>query len=154
HRGDESRLALARGRRCRHSPEDPLPVGDGRRARAAGRFVHSARRAKVPLHRRRQSRPRCVGNGTRAAPSARTPQALVDYKSLLTKVERTLEQIESAESMRFTVEQIAETIAANFRDELGITGGRIYERNDDQNYYELVSRFGKVQDGALGIAVP
>ena len=78
----------------------------------------------------------------------------MDYKSLLTKVERTLEQIESAESMRFTVEQIAETIAANFRDELGITGGRIYERNDDQNCYELVSRFGKVKDGALGIAVP
>ncbi|HYU23637.1 MAG TPA: PP2C family protein-serine/threonine phosphatase [Thermoanaerobaculia bacterium] len=78
----------------------------------------------------------------------------MDYKSLLTKVERTLEQIESAESMRFTVEQIAETIAANFRDELGITGGRIYERNDDQNCYELVSRFGRVKDGALGIAVP
>jgi sigma-B regulation protein RsbU (phosphoserine phosphatase) len=78
----------------------------------------------------------------------------VDYKSLLTKVERTLEQIESAESMRFTVEQIAETIASNFRDELGITGGRIYERNDDRNCYELVSRFGKVKDGALGIAVP
>jgi len=78
----------------------------------------------------------------------------VDYKSLLTKVERTLETIESAESMRFTVEQIAETIAANFRDELGITGGRIYERNDDQGYYELVSRFGKISDGALGIAVP
>jgi len=78
----------------------------------------------------------------------------VDYKSLLTKVERTLETIESAESMRLTVEQIAETIATNFRDELGITGGRIYERNDDQGYYELVSRFGKVGDGALGIAVP
>ena len=78
----------------------------------------------------------------------------MDYKSLLTKVERTLETIESAESMRLTVEQIAETIATNFRDELGITGGRIYERNDDQGYYELVSRFGKVGDGALGIAVP
>jgi len=78
----------------------------------------------------------------------------VDYKSLLTKVERTLEQIESAESMRFTVEQIAETIAANFRDELGITGGRIYERNDDENCYELVSRFGMTGDGVLGIAVP
>jgi sigma-B regulation protein RsbU (phosphoserine phosphatase) len=78
----------------------------------------------------------------------------VDYKSLLTKVERTLEQIESAESMRFTVEQIAETIAANFRDELGITGGRIYERNDDDNCYELVGRFGESQEGVLGIRVP
>jgi phosphoserine phosphatase RsbU/P len=77
----------------------------------------------------------------------------LDYKRLLTQVERTLEQIESAESTRFTIEQIAETIAANFRDELGITGGRIYETNDDHNY-ELVSRFGAVPDGALGIVVP
>lgn len=77
----------------------------------------------------------------------------MDYKRLLTQVERTLEQIESAESTRFTIEQIAETIAANFRDELGITGGRIYEINDDDNY-ELVSRFGAVADGALGIVVP
>jgi len=77
----------------------------------------------------------------------------VDYKKLLTQVERTLEQIESAESTRFTIEQIAETIAMNFREELGITGGRIYEANDQGNY-ELVSRFGAVRSGALGIVVP
>jgi len=77
----------------------------------------------------------------------------LDYKKLLTQVERTLEQIESAESTRFTIEQLAETIAVNFRDELGITGGRIYEANDEGNY-ELVSRFGAVRNGALGIVVP
>ena len=77
----------------------------------------------------------------------------MDYKKLLTQVERTLEQIESAESTRFTIEQIAETIAMNFREELGITGGRIYEANDQGNY-ELVSRFGAVRSGALGIVVP
>ncbi len=77
----------------------------------------------------------------------------MDYKRLLAKVESTLEQIESAESRRFTIEQIAETIATNFRDELGITGGRIYECNDDHNY-ELVARFGMSQNGALGIVVP
>jgi len=76
----------------------------------------------------------------------------LDYKKLLAQVERTLEQIESAESTRFTIEQLAETIAANFRDELGITGGRIYEANDQGNY-ELVSRFGAVRSGALGIVV-
>ena len=77
----------------------------------------------------------------------------MDYKKLLTQVERTLGQIESAESTRFTIEQLAETIATNFRDELGITGGRIYEAND-QTDYELVSRFGAVRNGALGIVVP
>lgn len=56
--------------------------------------------------------------------------------------------------MRFTIEQLAETIAANFRDELGITGGRIYERNDDDNCYALVGRFGVAKEGVLGIAVP
>jgi len=78
----------------------------------------------------------------------------MDYKRLLTQVERTLEQIESAETTRFTIEQIAETIATNFRDELGITGGRIYELTPDDNCYTLVGRFGKTNsDGTLGITV-
>ena len=77
----------------------------------------------------------------------------MDYKTLLRQVERTLEQIEASETQRLTIEQIAETIAANFRDQLGITGGRIYESND-QDSYELVGRFGESSDGALGIVVP
>jgi phosphoserine phosphatase RsbU/P len=77
----------------------------------------------------------------------------MNYKNLLTKVERTLEQIESAETTRFTIEQIAETIATNFRDELGISGGRIYELNDD-NMYELVGRFGATHERSLGIVLP
>jgi sigma-B regulation protein RsbU (phosphoserine phosphatase) len=77
----------------------------------------------------------------------------MDYKRLLTQVERTLEQIENAETTRFTIEQIAETIATNFRSDLGITGGRIYEMNDE-NCYELVGRFGNSSgDGSLGITV-
>ena len=39
----------------------------------------------------------------------------MDYKSLLTKVERTLAQIESAGTLRLTIEQIAETIAPNLQ---------------------------------------
>jgi len=76
----------------------------------------------------------------------------VDYKRLLTQVERTLEQIDMPESTSTTVTFIAEAIAANFRDELGITGGRIYEARDET--YELVGRFGQDQDGALHIEVP
>jgi sigma-B regulation protein RsbU (phosphoserine phosphatase) len=77
----------------------------------------------------------------------------MDYKRLLTQVERTLGQIEGSESRRLTIEQIAETIARNFRDELGITGGRVYECNDAGDF-ELVGRFGNSRDGALGIIVP
>jgi sigma-B regulation protein RsbU (phosphoserine phosphatase) len=71
----------------------------------------------------------------------------------LTNVERTLEQIENAGTRLLTIEQIAETIAANFREELGITGGRIYQCNDDGNY-EVVGSFGNSAGAARGIVVP
>lgn len=76
----------------------------------------------------------------------------MDYKRLLTQVERTLEQIDTSDSLTTTVEQIGDTIAANFRDELGITGGRVYEMRDDS--YELVGRFGQQHEGELHIDVP
>ncbi|HEX8618272.1 MAG TPA: PP2C family protein-serine/threonine phosphatase [Thermoanaerobaculia bacterium] len=72
----------------------------------------------------------------------------MDYKRLLTQVERTLEQIDTTAD----VAQISETIATNFRDELGITGGRVYRLRDDS--YELMARFGESQEGQLGIDVP
>lgn len=78
----------------------------------------------------------------------------MDYKRLLTQVERTLEQIDTSEhrDATSTVCQIADTIALNFRDQLGITGGRLYEARDDG--YELVARFGESHEGQLGIDVP
>ena len=76
----------------------------------------------------------------------------MDYKRLLTQVERTLEQIDTSDSLTVTVAQIGETIAANFRDELGITGGRVYEARDDA--FELVGRFGQQHEGELNIEVP
>jgi sigma-B regulation protein RsbU (phosphoserine phosphatase) len=78
----------------------------------------------------------------------------LDYKRLLTQVERTLEQIETDESPTQTVAQLAETIATNFREELGITGGRVYELRDDDDTWELVSRFGQSHEGEIGIVVP
>ena len=76
----------------------------------------------------------------------------MDYKRLLTQVERTLSQIEGSETRRLTLEQIAITIAKNFREQLGITGGRIYECEDEN--YELVARFGESSDSPIGIVVP
>jgi serine phosphatase RsbU (regulator of sigma subunit) len=77
----------------------------------------------------------------------------MDYKRLLIKVEKTLEQIEATEATSGTIEQIAESIALNFRDELGVTGGRVYEQRGDDTYL-LVGRFGEAQQGQLGISVP
>ena len=76
----------------------------------------------------------------------------MDYKQLLTQVERTLEAIDTTDSPSTTAAQIGETIAANFREELGITGGRVYESRDE--CYELVGRFGARHEGELGIDVP
>lgn len=76
----------------------------------------------------------------------------MDYKRLLTQVERTLEQIDTSDSPTTTVAQIGDTIAANFRDQLGITGGRVYQWRDD--VYELVGRFGEQHAGVLHIEVP
>ena len=76
----------------------------------------------------------------------------MDYKKLLTQVERTLEQLETSDSPSTSVAQIAETIATNFRGQLGITGGRVYECRDES--YELVARFGESHEGEIGIEVP
>jgi sigma-B regulation protein RsbU (phosphoserine phosphatase) len=77
----------------------------------------------------------------------------MDYKRLLTQVEKTLELIETDDSPKLTVEKIAATIATNFRDELGISGGRIYEARGDDTF-EIVGKFGVASDAALGIVVP
>ena len=76
----------------------------------------------------------------------------MDYRKLLTQVERTLEQLETSDSPSTSVAQIAETIATNFRGQLGITGGRVYECRDEA--YELVARFGEAHEGEIGIEVP
>lgn len=78
----------------------------------------------------------------------------MNYKGLLVKVEKTLEQIETSDTGSTKIlEQIAESIATNFRDELGVTGGRVYEQRGDDTY-ELVGRFGVPPEGVLGISVP
>jgi phosphoserine phosphatase RsbU/P len=75
----------------------------------------------------------------------------MDYKALLSKIDKTIEAIETPSETTGTISKVAETIANNF-SELGITGGRLYSEQD--GYYELVERFGESTDGELGIMVP
>ena len=77
----------------------------------------------------------------------------MDYKRLLTKVEKTVEAIEGGEGVGSTIASIATIVTHNFRDELGITGGRIYEARGDDTF-ELVGRFGDAHEAPLGIVVP
>ncbi|MEP6470525.1 MAG: PP2C family protein-serine/threonine phosphatase [Acidobacteriota bacterium] len=72
-------------------------------------------------------------------------------KSLFRKVERAIEAIERSPDASSTITETAGAIIENFRDELGVRGGRLYERRDGG--YELTRVFG----GAVaepGIFVP
>lgn len=72
-------------------------------------------------------------------------------KSLFRKVERAIEAIERSSNASSTITETAGAIIENFRDELGVRGGRLYERHDGG--YELTRVFGGAV-AAPGIFVP
>jgi serine phosphatase RsbU (regulator of sigma subunit) len=72
-------------------------------------------------------------------------------KSLFRKVERAIEAIERSSDASSTITETAGAIIENFRDELGVRGGRLYERRDGG--YELTRVFGGAV-AAPGIFVP
>lgn len=73
-------------------------------------------------------------------------------KSLFRKVERTIEAIEKSPDVGSTIAQTASAIVENFREDLGVRGGRLYERRDGG--YELTRTFGGVREVPSGIFVP
>ena len=72
-------------------------------------------------------------------------------KSLFRKVERAIEAIERSTDASSTISDTAGAIIENFREELGVRGGRLYERRDGG--YELTRVFGGAV-AAPGIFVP
>lgn len=72
-------------------------------------------------------------------------------KSLFRKVERAIEAIERSSDASSTIAETASAVIENFKDELGVTGGRLYERRDGG--YELTRVFGGAA-AAPGIFVP
>ena len=75
----------------------------------------------------------------------------MDYRLLLKNVEKTLEAIEGGEDVLATIVQVGEAIVHNFRDELGILGGRLYVRQENQ--YVLERGFGRSRRVPSGIRV-
>jgi serine phosphatase RsbU (regulator of sigma subunit) len=73
-------------------------------------------------------------------------------KSLFRRVERTLDAIEHAGDILGTIRNVASYMTANFRDDLGIVGGRIYRL--DEHEYELVHVFGTAGAVPIGTRVP
>ncbi|HRC84387.1 MAG TPA: PP2C family protein-serine/threonine phosphatase [Thermoanaerobaculia bacterium] len=62
-----------------------------------------------------------------------------DYRRLMKKVEHFVEAIESADDLSTRIHQAAGAIVKAFRDELGLTGGRLYQRAGAD--YELKATF-------------
>jgi hypothetical protein len=73
-------------------------------------------------------------------------------KSLFRRVERAIEMIEESSDVASTVVSAAGAVIENFEDDLGIRGGRLYERRDD--HYEITRTFGRVKKVPSGISVP
>jgi len=67
----------------------------------------------------------------------------IDYRSLLKKLEKTLEKIEESPSIASMLHTIVESIVVGLGPEIGITGGRIYEQTN--SHYQIVSQAGNPQ---------
>ncbi len=72
-------------------------------------------------------------------------------KSLFRKVERTIEAIERSPDVGSTIAQTANAIVENFREDMGVRGGRLYERRDGG--YEVTRTFGAVSSAPIGLFV-
>jgi sigma-B regulation protein RsbU (phosphoserine phosphatase) len=75
----------------------------------------------------------------------------MNYRSLLQNVERTLAAIEGSDDVTATILQVCEAVVRNFRNELGIVGGRLYERRD--HAYVLTKGFGRSRAAQPGFTV-
>lgn len=73
-------------------------------------------------------------------------------KSLFRKVEKAIQTIEKSVDVASTVASAAGAVIENFQDDLGVRGGRLYERRD--HTYEITRTFGDVKPVPSGLSVP
>lgn len=75
----------------------------------------------------------------------------VDYKRLIKNVEHLVEAIEGADDVAATVHMVADAVISQFRDQLGLYGGRIYRREGDE--FVLQGTFGDAKEVPEGLRV-
>ncbi len=75
-----------------------------------------------------------------------------DYAALMKKVERVVGAIERSDDVAATVRTVADSIICQFRDDLGLYGGRLYRRAGSD--YVLQSTFGGAREVPPGLRVP
>jgi len=76
----------------------------------------------------------------------------VNYRTLMKKVEQLVATLDGAEDEGSTIQSLVESIVVNFRDELGIFGGRLYRRRGA--FYVLSGIFGDAKEVPRGLKVP
>jgi sigma-B regulation protein RsbU (phosphoserine phosphatase) len=76
----------------------------------------------------------------------------VNYRELMKNVEQVVAAIERSDDMGTTIQTLIQSIVERFRDELGIYGGRLYQRRGD--YYVLQATFGEAKEVPKGLRVP
>lgn len=76
----------------------------------------------------------------------------MNYRALLKNVEKTLSAIERAEDITTTIVRVGEEVVLNFKNELGIFGGRLYVRREGE--YVLDRGFGRSRKVKAGLVVP
>ena len=75
-----------------------------------------------------------------------------DYRGLMKKVEQVVAAMDRDEDVGTTIHSLLETIIEKFQDELGIYGGRLYQRRS--GYYVLQDTFGNAKEVPQGLKVP
>lgn len=78
-------------------------------------------------------------------------QSVVDYNRLIKNVEQLVEAIEDADDVAATVYMVADAVIAQFKDQLGLFGGRIYRREGDE--FVLQGTFGEAKEVPEGLRV-
>ena len=76
----------------------------------------------------------------------------MDYRELMKKVERLVATIQKLGDVEATVRRVAGEIIAQFRPELGLVGGRVYQR--DGTDYVVRDTFGDAKPVEAGRRVP
>ncbi len=76
----------------------------------------------------------------------------VNYRELMKKVEQVVAAIDRTDDAGATIHTVVQSIVEKFRAELGIYGGRLYQRRGD--YYVLQRTFGEAKEVPTGLRVP
>ena len=76
---------------------------------------------------------------------------VVEYNRLIKNVENLVEAIEDADDVAATVRMVADAVISQFRDQLGLYGGRIYRREGDE--FVLQGTFGEAKEVPEGLRV-